>query len=120
MTKVRWVVANLLTEINEDNLSHYFGNLQADAQDLKGASHRYATWIDLRYKLWRLSDEHFSEAMSAIRSLLERYDQVGAQRASKQQQQAERTPSIEQQQELMNRRGNEQEGAPIVSKIPAV
>ena len=96
-------VPNFITEITEDNVAHYFSDQRADAFDRKGAGLRYAKWIDLRYRLWRLCDDDFGQALAAIEGILERYDQTRGEEAQRQDQKDRIQPSQRAQKQLMSR-----------------
>lgn len=87
-------MSHLFRDISADNLTSYFGGIIYDAEDQKAASLRHAIWRDLRYKLWKLSDEDFEEAIAAIRALLGSYDHIAENKADKNMEKLKQKPSF--------------------------
>lgn len=96
-------MTNLLKEINPQNLNGYFDSILSDADDRKSASLRHAIWRDLKYKLWKLSEEDFEEAIAAIRALIDRYDGIAENKAEKNQEKLRGRPNNRDQQSLLKK-----------------
>lgn len=82
-------------------MQYYFESIQIDADKGKGASLRYASWIDLRYRLWKLTDKDFNEAILAIKGILDSYDSKASESLKKEMVKSEKKATSQDQKRLM-------------------